>query len=79
MGECASRIPPSELIPGEIRVAQAAWRVFLVHDAPINSGMRRAQPVRDNLHCRDSASYSALHRRFPYREEPGERVELEWL
>lgn len=88
-----------------LREAMAQWRVYHFHNTAINSGVRQAQPVRDNLqlhadgsnlapvlrfirerHPQDYRQVLAAVRQaapfideFHYREDPGERVELEWL
>ena len=88
-----------------LREAMSEWRVYHFHNTSINTGMRQAQPVRDNLKLHADGSNLAPFLRhvrehhpadyhrilhtvrlatqfiedFLYREEPGERVDLEWL
>lgn len=88
-----------------LREAMSEWRVYHFHNTATNTGMRQAQPVRDNLKLHADGSnlapflrhirqrHPADYRRilhtvrlavpfiedFLYREEPGERVGLEWL
>ena len=88
-----------------LREAMSEWRVHHFHDTSISTGMRQAQPVRDNLQLHADGNNLApflrhIRERHPdsygeiveivrlaapyiddflYREEPGERVDLEWF
>ena len=101
----SDRSAEASLVARHLREAMSEWRVHHFHDTAVSSGMRQAQPVRDNLQLHADGSNLApflrhLRERHPdsyrrildvvrlaaphiddflYREEPGERVELEWL
>ena len=88
-----------------LREAMSEWRVYHFHSTSINTGMRQAHPVRDNLRLHADGSNIApflrhIRERHPadyrqilhtvrlaapfiedflYREERGDRVDLEWL
>ena len=88
-----------------LREAMSEWRVYHFQDTSVDSGMRQAQPARDNLQLHSNGSNLApflwyIRERHPgsyrqilqtvrlaapyiedflYRQEPSERVDLEWL
>lgn len=89
----------------QVRETMSKWGVYHFHDTSTRAAVRRARPVRDNVHLHSDGSNLAPYLRhirerhpenygqiletvrlvapflddFLYREDPGERVELEWL